>query len=200
MPTKTTKTTKPTKTYASVNWSNMDTEAFKLLSNVQLSVNTLAQAERQLKAAKEELKGQSKEDIRDKTKTERDHKKSCFDRATTLATMFVTRYISTEDVITGDIYHFDMVEFLKNIGVLSDGEVDKKVIDKIESIKNLVVDRYKVDVVKRRSGKSRLSGGDVKEIKNTPIELVLAIIMAAVTSKAIEYSVGGLAFVDFSKK
>ena len=188
------------KTFATVNWSNMNADAFNLLSSFQLSVNALALAEKDLKRAKEDLKGSSKETIREMTTTERNAKKSAKERADGLAIAFVSRYISTVDVVSGELYKFDMVEFLKNIGVLSDGDIDNKVIKRIESIRDLVVDREKSTVTRRKNCTNYLTLAEYKEVKNTPIELVLSIVLCALNSGAIEYSEGGLAFKDFSKK
>lgn len=191
---------KTTKTYATVNWSNMNTDAFNLMSNCQLATNVLASTEVALKNAKDLYKGESKERMKELTSKERNDRKSAKERADGLAIAFITRYISTADVLGGELYKFDMVEFLKNIGVLSDGEIDKKSLDKIENIRNLVVDRTKWDVAKRKNGTNYLTiPTDPKEIKNTPIELVLSIIFCALASGAIEYSEGGLAFKVFDK-
>lgn len=185
------------KTFATVNWANMN-ESFDLLSTFQKSVNELALAEIALKKVKDANKGKSKEDLKKATENERLVKKNAFDRAEGFAIAFITRYISTTDVLSGHIYNFDMVDFLKNIGVLSEGEVDKKVLASIENCRALVVDRKKETVTRRKNCNNTLTLGEVKEVKNTPIELVLAIVFCAISSGAIEYSEGGLAFKKFN--
>ena len=197
------------KKFATVNWLNMDTDAFLLMSSGQMAVNALASAEMAIDHAKNVLKAKSKgkkvsaEDAditEDVLKHLKEIKKSAEVKADNIATMFFVRYISTEDVINGEIFHFDMVEFLKKIGVLSDGEIDKKVTNKVTAIRDLVVDRKKDYNWKREKTDYKISKKEAKAIKNTKIELLLAIIMASIESGAIEYSEGGLAFVDFSKK
>lgn len=194
---------KNTKNFATVNFANMNADAFNMLSTFQMFVTELSLTEKDLKKVKDKLKEEGvtdKKDVSAKTEKERLAKKNAFDRANGQALTFIIRYISTADAVSGNLYKFDMSEFLHNIGVLSDGEIDKKSIKKIEDIRALVVDRVKVGITKRKNGTDKLTLGDVKEVKNTPIELVLAIVMACIDSGAIEYSKGGLAFVKFDKK
>lgn len=194
---------KNTKNFATVNFANMNADAFNMLSTFQMFVTELSLAETDFKKAKDKLKEEgvtNKKDISIKTEKERLAKKNAFDRANSQALTFIIRYISTADAVSGNLYKFDMADFLHNIGVLSEGEVDKKSLKKIEDIRALVVDRVKIGVTKRKNGTDKLTLGDTKEVKNTPIELVLAVVMACIDSGAIEYSKGGLAFVKFDKK
>lgn len=187
---------------ATLNFANINHEALTIVSNCQLAINVLAEAERELKNMREALKsnGETKEEIKEHTAKERRDVTTAKERATTMCTSFITRYVSTEDFIAGEMYHFDMVSFLQNIGVLSDGEETAKTVKKVTAITSLVIDRYKTSVTRRKNGENALTFGETKEVKNTSIELVLAFIYAMVSSGAIEYSNGGLALVDFENK
>lgn len=188
------------KKFATVNFSNMNVDAFNMLSTFQASVTALALAEKALKDKNDTLKDKDKDTKKKLNEKERLAKKNAIDRADTLATMFMTRYIGIDSVLKGDIYHFDVVDFLRNIEVLSDGEIDKKSLDKIKAICALTVDRKKQGIAERKKYSDKLSLPVPKDINNSPTELVLSIVMVCVESGAIEYSQGGLAFVDFSKK
>lgn len=190
-----------TKTLATLNFANMNDSVLEMLSNCQLAINELAVNENTLKAVRESGKkaGLDKEGLKTYTEKERKAVKASKDRATEMCEVFIIRNIDVADAVKCDLYHFDMVAFLKNIGALSDGEIDKKVINKVERIRNAVVDRTQYYVARRKKGEDKLSQADSKDIKNTPIELVLSIVFAVVNSGAIDYCGGGLAKVDFSK-
>lgn len=187
---------------ATLNFANINTDALTTISNCQLAINALAQYERELKKVREECKTSnlSKEETKEETATQRRNVASAKERATTMCTAFITRYVSTEDFIAGEMYHFDMVKFLQNIGVLSDGEETAKTAKKVSNITRLVIDRYKTTVTRRKNGENSLTFGETKEVKNTSIELVLAFIYAMVSSGAIEYCAGGLAKIEFENK
>jgi ribose 5-phosphate isomerase RpiB len=186
---------------ATLNFANINHEALTILSNCQLAINVLAEAERELKNMREALKsnGETKEEIKEHTAEERRNVASAKERANTMCTSFITRYVSTEDFCAGEMYHFDMVAFLQNIGVLSDGEDTAKTAKKVKNITSLVIDRYKTSITRRKAGDNALTFGETKEVKNTAIELVLAFIYAMVDSGAVEYCGGGLALVSFDK-
>lgn len=188
---------------ASLNFANMNVNVRTMLSNCQLSITALAEAERALKQASEAAKkaGKGGEALKQATTEERALKKEAKDRATTMCEAFIIRHMSVEDITKDiDLYHFDMVAFLQNIGVISEGDVDKKIITRVTAITNTVIDRKREVLAGRKSGEDKYSAGEVKEVKNNAIDLVAAFIYAAVDSGAMEYCGGGIAVKDFSKK
>ena len=187
---------------ASLNFALMNNDALTMVSNCQLAINTLAADENVLQAVRDSLKASGivdKKEVNDRTADERANVRASKERADAMCTMFITRYIDVADAVAGEIYHFDVEAFLRNIGALSDGEVDKKVVKKVEAIRSTVVDRVKESVTRRKKGDDFLTAGERKEVKNTPIELVLAIIAAMLESGAIERVGGGLAVKKFDK-
>lgn len=182
---------------ATLNFANINRDALTMASNCQLAVNALAQSERALKAAREVNKGADKETMKALTVDERQAVKADKERATTMCTAFITRYVSVEDLTEGNIYHFDMVAFLQNIGVMTEGDDDKKVTKKVSAIRDMVVDRVRESVTRRKKGDDYLTMGETKEVKNDVIELFCALALAMVDSGAIEYSGGGLALKSF---
>lgn len=186
-------------TKATLNFANINSDALATFNNCQLAVNALALAEKALKDKRDDLGDNlSKEEVKQKTSKERDAVKACKERATIMCTTAIIRYVSTEDAIECNLYHFDMDKFLRNIGVLT-GDLDKKICDKISKYRNLVVNRVKYGICQRKKGSDKLTLAEDKEVKNSPIDLVLALIMAMVNSGAIEYSNGGIAVKDFAK-
>lgn len=184
---------------AVLNFANMNNEAVTMFSTCQLAINDLASAENALTFANKQYADLSKEERKEATKEERKEKQASKERATNLCIACITRYVSTEDYLNGEIYHFDVIEFLKNIGALTDGDDNKKCAKKVENFRNSVIDRYKVSVTRRKNGDNFLTAGERKEVKNNPIDLILALISAMVESGAVEYSAGGLKIVDFNK-
>lgn len=182
---------------ATLNFANINRDALTMASNCQLAVNALAQSEKVLKAVRDENKGVDKDTMRERTTVQRQAVKADKERATTMCTAFITRYVSVEDLTDGNIYHFDMVAFLQNIGVMTTGDDDKKVTKKVTAIRDMVVDRVRESVTRRKKGDDVLTIGEYKEVKNDVIELFCALALAMVDSGAIEYSGGGLARVDF---
>lgn len=194
------------KTFATVNFALMNADAFGLLTTNQLAINARAVAFNAKKAATDKAREKAiKEGIDDKkarqefvkkaTAQESANYKAANERCNGLATAFIARYIGTNDCINGNLYNFDMKEFLTNIGVYTDGEDDKKALKRVNEIRELVVDRKDYTSAKLKNGETVLSGPVYKDIKNTPVELVAAIIYACVESGAIEFSEGGLSFV-----
>lgn len=184
---------------ATLNFANINGDALTMASNTQLAVNVLAQAERALQAVREANKGADKETMKTLTETERKEVKAAKDRAVTMATAFITRYIAVDDLTAGELYHFDMVAFLVNIGVMTAGDDDKKVSRKVDAFRGLVVDRVRETVARRKKGDDFLTLGETKEVKNDVLELFCAIVYAMVNSGAIEYAGGGLALKKFDK-
>ena len=135
---------------ATINFATVNKDAITMLSTFQLAVHDLAYNENMLKARRDVLKADGvtdKKAMNEQTEPERKAVARSKERANTLATGFVLRYVSTEDAIAGDIYHFNIEAFLRNTGILTGDDVDKKALKKIEDVRNLVVDRYKVNIV-----------------------------------------------------
>ena len=199
-----TKKTTTTIKKATVNFANMDKNVLTMLSNCQLAINALAVAEQATDKAKDKAKkaGKVGKDLTNAISVEKTAEKNARERCATMCSAFIIRNMSTEDITDKnfDIYHINWQEFLKSIGVVSDGAIDKKATDKIEAIISLAVDRYRNTVDKRKRGEKEFSLSERKEVKNNPIDLVSAFILAATTSGAIECVGGGLAVKDFSKK
>lgn len=186
---------------AIINFATINKDALEMVSNCQLAVNALAQDEQALKKERERLKdaGKNADEIKDLTINERQAVKASKERAQGMCEVFIIRNISTEDAVAGDIYHFDFEAFLRNIGVLTGDEVDKKALKKLEIFRDMVVDRTQYYVARRKKGEDKLTARESKDIKNNPIELVLGIVSAMVNSGAIEYCGGGLAVKEFNK-
>lgn len=195
---------KTTNKKATVNFANMDAKVLIMLSNCQYAITALSELEKATDAAKAaaKKKGLSGQDLKDAIKDERKTELEARSRATDLCDAFIFRNMSIDDITNKDFdaYHLDWQGFLKNIGVISDGELDKKATNKFESIVNKAVDRYKMTAAGRKRGTNVFTDAERKDVKNTKIDLVSAFVAACVDSKAIEYSGGGLAKVDFSKK
>lgn len=186
---------------ASLNFAMIDREALKLASSAQQAIVLMAQAERTLDEAKKRYKDYSKQDRDEYTKDERDELKQAKTRAYTLANAFITRYIGLEDLTNGEVYNFDMVSFLVNIGVLIDAgadiEDDKKIARKIAVYRDAVVNRVKTTKNGRKRGDELFSWGKQTEIKNDIVDLFAAIVYGMLESGAIEYCGGGLAVKTF---
>lgn len=189
---------------ATVNFSNMNDNILKALSNCQLHITELSVLEKATDAAKDKAKkaGKAGKDLQKAIEKERKAEKDAKERATMACNAFIIRNVTTEDIARKDFdpYHIQWDGFLKNIGVVSDGELDKKATEKIKAIVNKAVDRYKTTAAGRKRGNDRFTDATRKDVKNNIIDLVAAFIYACVDSKAIEYCGGGLAKVDFSEK
>lgn len=189
---------------ATVNFSNMFDNVLSQLSNCQLHISELSALERVTDKAKEKAKkaGKTGKDLQKAIATERKNEKDAKERTTQACNAFIIRNVTTEDIASKefDVYHIDWDGFLKNIGVVSDGEMDKKATAKTKAIVAKAVDRYKDTVARRKRGEDRFSDSETKEVKNNVIDLVSAFIYACVDSGAIEHVGGGLAKVDFSEK
>ena len=204
------------KTFATVNFGNMHVVPLNHLSTFQLKTNELIIKNKALddakklateKAIKENIADdQRKKYIAEAIKNEKLERDNVKDKCKALATAFIVRYISAEDALNGNLYNFDMKSFLTEIGVYTDGEDDKKAMKRVNEIRASVVDRKENKASKfngknaDENGNAVLSDAVIKTIANSEIELVLAIIKACIESGAIEYSKGGLAFVNFDKK
>lgn len=182
---------------STLNFANINKDALTMASNCQLAVNALAVNEKELQAVRDAHKDADKETMKLLTESERQAVKASKERAQTMCAAFITRYISIEDLTAGDMYHFDMRSFLLNIGVLTDGDDDKKIVKKVERLRDLVVDRVRVSVARRKKGDDVLTLGEEKAVKNNIIDLFCAIAYAMIDSGAIEYSGGGLVVKSF---
>ena len=186
---------------ASLNFAMIDREALALASSAQQAITLLAQAERALDEVKKRYKDYSKSDREDYTKDEREDLKPAKTRAYPLANAFITRYIGLEDLTNGEVYNFNMVSFLTNIGVLIDAgediEEDKKIARKIAVYRDAVVNRVKTSKNGRNRGDELFSWGKKTEIKNDIVDLFAAIVYGMLESGAIEYCGGGLAVKNF---
>lgn len=182
---------------AALNFATINHDALTMASNCQLAVNALAQSEKALQAVRDAHKDADKDTLKLLTERERKDVRNDKDRARTMCTAFITRYIAVDDLTAGEIYNFDMSAFLQNIGVLSAGDDDKKVTRKVERFRDLVVDRVRVSVARRKKGDDFLTLGEEKAVKNDIIDLFCAIAYAMVDSGAIEYSGGGLVVKSF---
>ncbi len=199
---------KTTKTFATVNFANMNADAFGLLSNIQLAINETAAAFNAKKTATTAAKLKAaKQDITDKKAINDFVNKECAkeifehkaakERRDAMSIAFIMRYIGTDDCIHGNMYNFDMQAFLTNIGVYTDGEESKKAMQRIEDLRAMVINRKDFTSAKLKNGETVLSDAAYKDIKNSPTELCAAFIKACIESKAIEYSKGGLSFKSF---
>ncbi len=184
---------------ATLNFANINNDALTMASNCQLAVNALSISEKALQAVRDANKGLNKDDMKKVTEDERKAVKADKERAQTMCSAFISRYIAVEDLTAGDMYHFDMTAFLQNIGVMTAGDDDKKVSKKVQAIRDLVVDRVRESVTRRKKGDDFLTMAESKEVKNDIIELFCAIAYAMVSSGAIEYAGGGLALKKFDK-
>lgn len=189
---------------ASVNFANMDTNVLTMLSNCQLAINELAALEVETDRVRTEGKkaGLAGDDLKKYVEADRKIEKAARDRATTACEVFIIRNMTTADVTSKDfdMYHLDWTGFLRDIGVISAGEVDKKVQDRVKTVMYSAVDRYNDSCAKRKRGERYFTASERKAVKNNVIDLVAAFIAVCIESKAIEPCGGGLAVVDFENK
>ncbi len=199
------------KTYATVNFSDMYSEPFNLLSSLQLALNERAELHKKYKnmqaaglekAIKEGYVGdERKKKVANFCATEKAQWQASKERCNGMANVFIIRYVSTEDALHGNVFKFDVKTFLTNIGVYKDGEDDKKALKRVTAIRDSVVGRTENKSSKFKDGYVDENGNAVlvpassKELKDSMLEVAMAIIAACIDSKAIEYSKGGLAFV-----
>lgn len=196
------KTTSTKAKKAALNFATINHEALTMASTCKLSVHVLAANEAELKKTREAFieQGKAGEALKKATEPERLRVKAAKERAEAMAAAFIARYVDFEDLSRGDLYHFNFEAFLRNIEVLSKGEVDKKALEKVQAYRDLVIDRVNYRAAYRKKGEDRLTINEAKEVKNTQTDVVLGIIEAMLASGAIEEKAGGLALVDFEAK
>lgn len=197
----------------SIDFSKVNGEVVEMINGCLINIQKLALAERDLKDAKdalpEYLKGKLTNDAdkrarRDALARETSAKASARERCNNSCVGFMMRYISTVDVISGDIYHFDVSGFLRNIGVMNgEGTLEdakKGQVKKVEAFRDMVVDRYVNGITKRKAGDEMFTTKEGKTLRNNPDEIVLALAYAFVDSGCFEWDKYQLIPVDFSAK
>lgn len=192
------------KTISTLNFSNMDSAFLETINACLDSIYKLSIAEQDLKKRNEGLEkdGIPRADWKNHNERERLAKSQAKSRAETLCLMTISRYIDTADFVGGDIFTFSMEGFLSNIGVLEGcaDDLKKSAVKKISAFRSEVVNRKRTTVTRRKNGENKLTYSETKEVKNTAIELILALCDGFASTGALEYSKGHLVKVDFTDK
>lgn len=169
---------------ATLNFKRVSSEYLRLHNESLKAIVELAGAEQETVNAKEraekradelELAGDvRKKYLRNSLAGVREQEKSARQRATDMCYATIVRYVDISDV--NDIYHMNLEQFLRNIGVVNgDGKLNNSALKRVEQLRREVVDRVRVSVTRRKKTESTLTHGSEKALANSSIELLLAI-------------------------
>ena len=194
---------KKTSATVGLNFSNMSEEAFDSFRMAQELFSKKALAENEYTKARKELVSQGitdKKVLNSMLQRERNARTEARNKAESYSSAIISRYMDTSDFVSGDTFHFDVIPFLRNIGVLS-GELDdlkKSQVKKVETLRNAVLDRIINSPARMKSGSAFVTQDDARALANTHREIVGALILAFVESKCFDFDRGSLVRVDFS--